>query len=112
MGKPTALVFINRAESSDPALDLRHALAVADELRLHVLRCYVTGPMRPSAFRDLMEDARAQHVAMVLIPRVEPESPERLDAIRRVCTVLAVDTGYAYPQYGLALASAVSARRA
>ncbi|MGY2119590.1 hypothetical protein ACW9HR_37375 [Nocardia gipuzkoensis] len=105
--KPTALIFVSRTDKSDVALDLRHAVAVAEDLRLHVLSCYVTGPMRPNALQDLVDNARAQQVApMVIVARVEPDP---LDSIRQACTVLVAGTGETFPRYGLALASAVSA---
>ncbi|MEW1734356.1 hypothetical protein AB0346_00185 [Nocardia beijingensis] len=111
--KPTALIFINRLTSPDPSADLKQTLALADELQVHVLRCYVVGPMRPDAFRDLMKAVRAHRVAMVIIPRVEPPQDQsfarRLDTIRAQCTVLAADTGNVYPKFGLSLATAVSA---
>ncbi|WP_280309857.1 hypothetical protein [Nocardia abscessus] len=105
--RPTALIFVNRTASPDPALDLRHAVAAAEDLRLDVLRCYVTGPMRPNALQDLVDDARSQQVApMVIVPRVEPDP---LDFIRQACTVLAACTGETFPRDGLSLESAVSA---
>ncbi|MGW5220923.1 hypothetical protein ACWEQA_23950 [Nocardia sp. NPDC004085] len=110
--KPTALIFINGTNSPSPSTDLDQTLALADELQVHVLRCYVVGPMRPTAFQDLMNDVRAHRVAMVIIPRVEPSQDDcarRLDTIRAECTVLAADTGNVYPRFGLSLATAVSA---
>ncbi|MEU6191477.1 hypothetical protein [Nocardia sp. NPDC047038] len=111
--KPTALIFIHRVGSPDPSVDLEQTLALADELQVHVLRCYVVGPMRPNAFQDLMNDVRSHRVAMVIIPQVEPSRDDgcarRLDTIRAECTVLAADTGNVYPRFGLALATAVSA---
>ncbi|WP_406279136.1 hypothetical protein OH799_11450 [Nocardia sp. NBC_00881] len=94
MPKPIALIFINRsAPSPEHALDLQRALDVADKLRLHVLRCYVAGPMRPKAFQHMMNDARSLSSVIVITSRVEDV---RLDIVRQCCDVVAVDTGIVY----------------
>ncbi|MDE1674758.1 hypothetical protein [Nocardia gipuzkoensis] len=101
-----ALIYINGTASPDPALDLRHALALADAYRLDVLHHYVTGPMRPPAFRDLMRDVRALRVATVIVPRVEDN---RLKIIRGGCAVLDVETRNVYPPRDLSLDFEVAA---
>ncbi|MGO4643956.1 hypothetical protein AB4305_03165 [Nocardia sp. 2YAB30] len=96
--KPTAVIFLDRrapSPSKDPALDLQHALNLADQVRFDVLRCYVAGPMRPRAFIEMINYVLHQRVSVVLTPRIEQV---RLDDLSTLCNVMAVDTGIVYPR--------------